>query len=227
MDGLDQPIRLLPARLWAGFAALALVVAAAAVWSTATTLPEHVSARGVIVHGTGPVTVRATTGGSLSSVTVAPGATVHRGQPLATLALGHRTVALRAPADGIVMTLLATPGRRLLPGAPVVAIDAVTRPARAVLFVTSPRELARLEPGQRVDVAAVGSGRVVSLTQYPASAVDLVARFGTADLPNADGAWLVDVALDSPQPAPALAPVRARVLVGRVRPYRLVFGGSQ
>ena len=226
-DRLDQPVRLLPARLWAGFAALALVVVAGVVWSTMTTLPEHVSAHGVIVHGSGAVTVRATASGSLSSLAVAPGASVHRGQLLAVLARPHRTIAVRAPVDGRVMTLLAAPGRKLLPGAPLVAIDAVARPARAVLFVDSPRELARLARGQHVDVAAVGGGRVVSVAPYPASAVDLVARFGTAEV-AAGSAWLVDVALDAPaQDLPALAPVSARVLVDRVRPYRLVSGGTR
>jgi pyruvate/2-oxoglutarate dehydrogenase complex dihydrolipoamide acyltransferase (E2) component len=192
-----------------------------------TTLPEHVSARGVIVHGGGAVTVRATGSGSLSSLAVSPGAPVHRGQLVATLARAHRTIAVHAPVDGRVMTLLASPGGKLLPGAPLVAIDAVARPARAVLFVDSPRELARLAPGQHVDVAAIGGGHVVSIAPYPASAVDLVARFGTADVAGGS-TWLVDVALDAPsQDVPALAPVSARVLVGRVRPYRLVFGGSR
>jgi biotin carboxyl carrier protein len=227
MAALDQPVRLLPARLWAGFAALALVVAAGAVWSTMTTLPEHVSAQGVIVHGRGAVTVRATASGSLSSLAVSPGSPVHRGQLVATLARAHRTIAVLAPVDGMVMTLLASPGGNLLPGAPLVAIDAVGRPARAILFVGSPRELARLAPGQHVDVAAVGGGRVVSVAPYPASGVDLVARFGSADV-TSGSAWLVDVALDSSAlKLPALAPVSARVLVDRVRPYRLVFGGSR
>jgi hypothetical protein len=129
------------------------------------------------------------------------------------------------------MTLLAAPGRSLLPGSPLVAIDAVAEPARAVLLVGSAREIARLAPGQRVDVAGAtfGTGRIASITPYPASKVDLVARFGTADLPGAaDGpAWLVDVALDRQVAAPGLAPVSASVLVDRVRPYRLVFGGSK
>ena len=50
MPELNQPVRLLSAKLWAGFAALALVVAAAAVWATVASLPQHVSARGVIVQ---------------------------------------------------------------------------------------------------------------------------------------------------------------------------------
>jgi multidrug resistance efflux pump len=232
-DRLDVPVRLLSARLWAGFAAFALVVAGAAVWGTVATLPQHVSAPGVILHGPSAVTVRATEGGSLSSLAVSPGALVERGQLLGTLTAGDRLLSVRAPVDGRVMSVLAAPGRKLLPGAPLVAIDAVARPARAVLFVSSPRTLGRLEPGQRVDVGGVAGGHVASVTPYPASAVDLVARFGTTDVPGIarDGKsiWLVDVSLDAhAAPAvPALAPVRASVLVDRIRPYRLVFGGSR
>jgi multidrug efflux pump subunit AcrA (membrane-fusion protein) len=232
-DRLDVPVRLLPARLWAGFAALALVVVAAAVWGTVATLPQHVSATGVILHGRSAVTVRATEAGSLSSLSVTPGTTVHRGRLLGTLTSDGVQVAVRAPVDGTVMSVLAAPGRRLEPGAALVAIDAVARPARAVLVVISPRTLARLAPGQHVDVAGAGDGRVSSVTPYPASEVDLVSRFGTTEVPGIarDGksTWLVDVALDEPlaQGVPALTPVRASVLVDRVRPYRLVFGGTR
>ena len=151
-DRLDAPVRLLSARLWAGFAALALVVVGIAVWGTVATLPEHVSARGVILHGDAAVTVRSTAAGALASLAVAPGAPVHRGEVLGTLAGAGGRVALRAPVDGVVMSVLAVPGRRLLPGAPLVAIDASARPARAVLFVSSARTIARLAPGQRVDL---------------------------------------------------------------------------
>jgi len=232
MPELNQPVRLLSAKLWAGFAALALVVAAAAVWATVASLPQHVSARGVIVHGRGAITVRATTAGSLASFAVEPGSTVRRGQRIGTLVAPEGKIPVRAPVNGTVMTLLTAPGRKLLPGAPLVAIDAVTQPARLVLLVSSPREVARLVPGQRVDFggATFASGRVASVTPYPASGIDLLSRFGTANVPGADGKpdWLVDVTLDSPTtPVPALAPVSARVLVDRVRPYRLVFGGSR
>jgi biotin carboxyl carrier protein len=231
-ERLDQPVRLLSAKLWAGFAALALVVVAAAVWATVASLPQHVSARGVIVHGRGAVTVRATTAGSLAAFAVEPGSAVRRGQRIGTLATAGGKIPVRAPVNGTVMTFLTAPGRKLLPGAPLVAIDAVTRPARLVLLVSSPREVARLAPGQRVDFggAAFGRGRVAAVTPYPASDVDLLARFGTTNVPGANGKpdWLVDVTLDAPTaPVPALAPVSARVLVDRVRPYRLVFGGSR
>ena len=234
-DRLDAPVRLLSARLWAGFAALALVVVGIAVWGTVATLPEHVSARGVILHGDAAVTVRSTAAGSLASLAVAPGAPVHRGEVLGTLAGAGGRVALRAPVDGVVMSVLAVPGRRLLPGAPLVAIDASARPARAVLFVSSARTIARLAPGQRVDLggAVFGSGRIGSITPYPVSSANVVARFGTADIPGVARAggptWLVDVSLDraSARAVPALSPVSASVLVDRIRPYRLVLGGSR
>jgi hypothetical protein len=232
-DRLDQPVRLLPARLWAGFAALALVVVATVIWGTVATLPQHVSATGVILHGPNAVIVRATDAGSLSSLAVAPGTRVENGSLIGTLSSGGRQIEVRAPVGGTVMSVLATPGRGLEPGAALVSIDAVARPARAVLVVTSPRTLARLAPGQHVDVPGAGDGRVNSVTPYPASRVDLLARFGTTDVPGIGEAgkstWLVDVALDEPtvQAVPALTPVSASVLVDRVRPYRLVFGASR
>ena len=233
-DRLDAPVRLLPTKLWAGFAALAVAVGAAAVWATAATLPQHVSTAGLIVHGRAVVSARAPLDASVVSVAVTPGQTVRRGARIATLRADGVDVDVTAPAGGTVMSLLAAPGTAVRPGSAMATIDATGRPAHAVLLVHSAVELARLAPGQHVDVAGVpGEGRVRAVTPYPASRADLAARFGTADLP-AEGdpgaaTWLVDVALDPSAGAvgPALAPVSAKVLVGSVRPYRLVFGGSR
>src|SRR6201999_4587789 len=100
-------------------------------------------------------------------------------------------VALVAPADGTVMSLLATPGTALLPGAPVVTIDPPRPPPRVVLLGTSPVELARLAPGQQVDLAGIaGGGKVASITPDAASTADLIARFGTADVATGTQTWL-------------------------------------
>jgi biotin carboxyl carrier protein len=233
-DSLDAPIRLVPARLWTGFAALALIVAAAVLWSVLATLPQHVGATGVIIHGGHAVTVSATASGSLSSVVVTPGTAVRRGQPLATFSAAGRRLLVGAPVDGTVIAVPARLGQPLLPGAPLVTIDPATESPRAVLLVTSPREASRLAPGQRVELAgsAAGAlrGRVSVVAPYPSSAADVAARLGTANVPGRprDGkpAWLVDVTLDarSAPTVPALSPVRASVLVDRVRPHKLVFG---
>jgi biotin carboxyl carrier protein len=234
-DSLDAPVRLVPARLWTGFAALALVVAGAVLWSVLATLPQHVSASGVILHGASAITVRATTAGSLASVVVTPGTTVQRGQPLATFRAGKRQLLVGSPVDGTVVGVPATPGQALLPGAPLVAIDPATASARAILLVRSPREASRLAAGQTVELAGSTAGarlrgRVSVVAPYPSSADDVAARLGTRDVPGlaSDGkpTWLVDVALDARGAAalPALTPVSASVLVERIRPHRLVFG---
>jgi hypothetical protein len=233
VDRLDVPVRLLPARLWAGFAAFAALVLAAVVWAVAATLPEHVSAGGVTLNGGSLVAARAPAAGSLASVSVSAGTRVTRGEPIGALSQGARVVPVRAPVTGTVATLLAVPGQQLESGAPLADIDQTAQPPRAVMFVTSVRDLAQLAPGDTVEVtgATVARGRVLSITPYPASADDLVARFGTTQVPGLHLAgkpvWLVDVGLSSRGPAPpALAPISATVLVGHQHPYQLVFGGG-
>jgi multidrug efflux pump subunit AcrA (membrane-fusion protein) len=188
----------------------------------------------VIIHGSSVVSIRTPAAGSLLSLSVQAGSSVRPGQVIGTISTGPYQLAVRAPIAGSVVGLAASPGQELLPGAPVVTVDAVSEAARAVLFVTSATDVGRLASGQRVDVAGstYATGRVASVTPYPASAEDLVALFGTDHVPGyparAEQTWLVNVTLDAGGPAaPALAPVDASVLVGRQHPYQLVFGGER
>jgi hypothetical protein len=50
---LDQPVRIVGARLWAGFLALALFVGVAVVWGTFGSLPRHLSLTGVVIQAPG------------------------------------------------------------------------------------------------------------------------------------------------------------------------------
>lgn len=232
-DRLDVPVRLLPARLWAGFAAFAVLVLATVVWAIVATLPEHVSARGVTLDGAALVAARAPSAGSLASLSVTAGARVTRGEPIGALSHAGRMVPLRAPVTGTVANLLASPGQHVLTGAALAEIDPAAESPRAILFVTSVGDLAQLAPGDNVEVtgATLARGRVLSATPYPASEADLTARFGATQVPGLPSlgtpTWLVDVQLSGQASAvPALAPISATVLVGRQHPYQLVFGGG-
>ncbi|KDN83899.1 hypothetical protein [Kitasatospora cheerisanensis] len=69
--GLDQPVRVLGARLWLAGAALLLAVGAGAGWAVWGTLPNTMTVHAVVAHGPAPVRVSAERAGSVLAFRVA------------------------------------------------------------------------------------------------------------------------------------------------------------
>ncbi len=238
-DHLDQPIRVLSGRLWAAALALVVLIGAGTAWAVVGTLPHHLSARGVLVHGRGPLAAAAPKAGALLSVTVGSGEQVHRDQVVAIVATPDGPTPVHAPADGAVMNVVAVPGQQLDAGAAVVLVDPGadprTAPAQAVLFVTSREELSSLQPGQQTHLALAGgvlAGHISAVAGYPSSAAELVSRFGSQRVPGVDAGrdvWLVEVGIDAAgaeigAQIPAMSPVAASILISRDHPLRVLFG---
>ncbi len=154
--GLDQPVRLVGARLWLAGAALVLAVGAGASWTVWGRLPHTMTVHAVAAHGDAPVRVAAERAGSLVEFKVRPGERVAAGQLLALVGDGELT----APTAGIVSALLAAPGTRLAPGAAVLTLDAAAAPPTVRLLLDDPKAAAKLAPGLPVLVPAPGGGAV-------------------------------------------------------------------
>ncbi|MEV6008402.1 HlyD family efflux transporter periplasmic adaptor subunit [Streptomyces sp. NPDC051976] len=185
--GLDRPVRLIGRRLWLSVGALLLAVGGATAWGAAGSLPHTATLHGVLAHGGAPVVARAAAPGSVLRVLTAPGARVTKGQTLAVLATTGSGPAdpleLTAPQDGTVTAVLAGPGRQVVPGTGVVALDAADEPATVRLFVTSADRMRQLRIGQPVTVDLPTGPvrlRITSADPYPAPATTLA---GTLPVP--------------------------------------------
>ncbi|MGW4813944.1 hypothetical protein ACWEPB_20195 [Kitasatospora cineracea] len=154
--GLDQPVRLVGARLWLAGAALVLAVGAGASWAVWGRLPHTLTVHAVAAHGDAPVRVAAERAGSLVEFEVRPGERVAAGQVLALVG----GAGLTAPAAGTVSALLAAPGDQLAPGSPVLTLDAAAAPPTVRLLLDNPKDAAKLTPGLPVLVPAPGGGAV-------------------------------------------------------------------
>ncbi|MFD8478833.1 biotin/lipoyl-containing protein [Kitasatospora sp. NPDC059673] len=229
--GLDQPVRLIGARLWLAGAALVLAVGAGAGWAVWGTLPNTLTVHAVAAHGTAPVRVFAEHPGSLLAFRVRPGQQVTSGQVLAQLAGPDGTSELTAPAAGTVSALLAAPGAQLAPGTPVLALDRADAPATVRLLLTDPKDAAKLAPGRRVLVPVPGGGTADAVLDridplpVRADTLDGTLPVAVPGLPTGSApVWVAYAHL--PQDLPLAGPLAldVRVDLGSRHPYQAVLG---
>jgi len=236
--GLDRPVGLIGARLWAAAAALLLAVGAGTAWATLGTLPHTLTLDAVIAHGPAPTVARADLAGSVVDVRAEPGERVTEGQVLAVLRAptGGRTE-LRAPVAGTVTAVLAAPGSAVAAGGPVVALDSAAAPATVRLYAASQREAARLLPGRAVLVPLPGGGAVravitaVDPLPVRARSLDGTLPVPLPGLPDGDApVWAAYAQLPAPVGESlhgGPVPVRVAVDLGARHPYQAVFGTGE
>ncbi|PBC76849.1 hypothetical protein BX265_1570 [Streptomyces sp. TLI_235] len=235
--GLDQPVRLVGARLSAAAGALLLAVGAGAAWVAFGTLPHTLPVNAVVAHGAAPATVRADQPGTLARLLVSPGERVATGQAVAELrGTDGRRSELRATRAGTVTALLAAPGAELAPGVPVLTLDPIELPLTIRLFATDPAQARELRPGRTVLVPVPGAGAVraviTAVDPLPARADSLD---GTLPVPlpglptDSAPVWtayaeLAAAAQQSAAGLPGPLPVTAEVDLGARHPYQAVLG---
>ncbi|OKI28916.1 lipoyl domain-containing protein [Streptomyces sp. CB03911] len=231
--GLDRPVGLVGARLWAAAAALLLVVGAGTGWALFGTLPHTLALPALLAHGKAPQTVRADRAGALLAYRVGPGQLVTRGQPLAVLRTTDGTeVTVPAPEDGTVTSLLSAPGAELAPGAAVASLDAGEQPRTVRLFATTLKQAGQLAPGRTVLVPVPGKGvvraTITAVDPLPARADSLDGSFSVPlpGLPAGDApVWTAYALLpDAESPSAGPVPLTVSVDLGARHPYQAVFG---
>jgi biotin carboxyl carrier protein len=237
---LAQPIRVIPARIWAAVAAIAVLVAGGLTWAMAGTWPPQLTTAAIVAHGSGPQLARAGVAGSVLDVTVRTGQPVRAGQPVATIAADDGTrETLRAPADGTVAAVLAPAGTAVRAGTDVVSVDVTAAAPTAALIVADPGQLDRLAAGQQVRIDADGVlliGRVADAqpvrTSIAAVAAELTVgglegTVGLAGVPPTTPVWRVAVELDPGQQIAGTGAARAVVELPAVPVYQLITGLDQ
>ncbi|MFG2820591.1 hypothetical protein ACGFX4_14325 [Kitasatospora sp. NPDC048365] len=228
--GLDQPVRLIGARLWVAGVALLLAVGAGAGWAAFGSLPHTLTVNAVVAHGPAPVQVAADRAGALFETRVRPGDRVAAGQTVAVVrTAGEGDVEVRAAGPGTVTALLAAPGAQLAPGSPVVALDPSDAPAVVRLVATSAKDAARLAPGRAVLVPLPGGGVVRAVVTaadpLPVAAGSLAGTLPVAPpgLPAGDTpVWLAYAQLPDGITVSAPFTLPVKVDLGARHPYQAV-----
>ncbi|WP_457031996.1 hypothetical protein [Kitasatospora sp. P5_F3] len=231
--GLDRPVGLVGARLWAAAAALLLAVGAGGGWAVFGTLPHTLALPAVLAHGTAPETVRAEYTGALLAYRVGTGARVTQGQELALLrtSAGEELV-VRAPYAGTVTSLLATPGSVIAAGTGLAMLDAGQLPQTVRIFATSLQDAGHLTPGRTVLVPVPGAGTVeATITAADALPVRADSLDGTFTVPlpglpaGSAPVWTAYARIPSTiGQLHGPVPLTVSVDLGARHPYQAVFG---
>jgi hypothetical protein len=205
---LDDMIAVVTPRRWLPVLVLVLVAIAGSVWATQATLPSTVAMSGILVHGYGPQAAVAAAPGTLVEFAVRPGRLVDSGDAVATVRdYAGQYLQSHSPIWGRVVSLLAAPGQHVDAASPLVAIDAIDQPLRAVFFVPY-REGVPVHAGLPVRIrltsqhsAISSNGVVATVSRYPSTPSDLRNRFAglpIETLTPESGPWrLVDVEVRS------------------------------
>ena len=117
---------------------LALLVAAAIVWSVLGRAPQTVTGFGYLVPSGGFTEVGTSVSGVVDSVAVDPGQRVRAGEELMIVSsdsAGASVESLLSPVDGVVVEVVALPGRITVPGDPMVYLQPDDAPLEVAAFV--------------------------------------------------------------------------------------------
>ena len=119
---------------------LALLVAAAIVWAIFGRAPQTVTGYGYLVPSGGFTEVGTTVSGVVDSVAVEPGQRVRAGEELVRVNVssdsgGAEVESLQSPVDGVVIEVVALPGRVTVPGDPMLYLQPADAPLEIAAFV--------------------------------------------------------------------------------------------
>ncbi len=189
-EKLDEVVRLASAPAWLMGTALAIIVAAAAIWAAIGTVATTVGAPGLLIHADGVSTLDATTSGQVVRWWVSPDALATKGAPLYSVqGADERVHTVAAPWDAYVVSVVVTDGQLVEPGTPIASLEQVTGasdPLEAVVCVpAAAAPTIPLGAGVTLTAAAAPSavfgtlrGTVASVANFPETSDSLQAFLG-------------------------------------------------
>lgn len=177
---------LTPHRLVIALVGVCLLVGAAVLWALFGRAPETVTGRGIILPEGGYTELGTSVIGIVDRVLVAPGDEVQTGQTLVTVRTAEGTDPVSSPQDGLVIDVLARPGRSTEGGEPLLTMDPEGGAQQAKGFLPSAtQEL--VETGMRALVSPSNvpraqygyiEGKVIATSPAPANRGRLLTLLG-------------------------------------------------
>ena len=167
-DELDSPSLLAAPRGWIAIFVIMFVMAGAAVWAFAGSIPVTVAAPGLLTYAEGTSHVFSPVDGTVTDLAVRPGDRVQVGQQLAAVEEPSGTVtSVDSPFSGQVIGLTVTQAQVIDRGAPLLTVERTSSPDEplvAMLFV----------PEDSVQGVRAGLGVGLSVASAPAAQFGLL-----------------------------------------------------
>ncbi len=209
-DEIDTPITLASPRGWIAVLVVAIIIAGAAVWAFAGSLPITVSASGLLSHPQGISMLQSPVSGMVRDIDVAPGAKISAGQTVAEIQSGKQEQPVVSPFGGLVVEVAAAAGQVVGAGSTVLTVERTDGPDDqivALLFVSA-SAAGEIVPGMKADISVSSApsavfgllqGKVAAVSQYPLDPASLNNLLGgdsaLSGYTSSGAPWLVTVDL--------------------------------
>ena len=181
-EQLDELMQVTSMRGWIALAGFALLLTAAAAWGLFGTVTTDVSGQGVLVRGGGIKTQSSPSDGVVTSILLASGTRVEKGEPLVVLtSAAGEPIQIASTFPCRVLSRHVRLGEAVKTGDPLLTLESLDEPLQAYLYIPV-SEGYQVEPSMRVQLlpASVNKdafgylkGTVVSADRFPVTQSEL------------------------------------------------------
>lgn len=193
-DQLDQLLELTTPKEWIALIGLGSLLLAGILWSIFGSITTTTTANGVLTRAGGLNPVESPVSGRVRDVNVNAGDRIAEGQVVATVEqdIQGQTVIkdVISPVPGRVLTIAATKGEIVNPGAPLLLAEPTNQKTELVLYLP-PNEASNIRPGMKAQLsyssAAKEAGETIPgvvsfVASFPSTHQEMKRMLGTDDL---------------------------------------------
>lgn len=176
-EQLDKVLRVTSPMSWLALIAITVMIVIITIWSFVGTIPETITAKGVVSSSTaGSNSVYTQEAGTIVSLRVRAGQEVHLGDPIATYKnASNEIVTIYSDQVGIVSTLVVKKDDKVNPGKDIIRVTPTIQNSQMVVCYVSLSKAKKLERGMTVNITMDSldgtsyghmEGRIVNIDAY-------------------------------------------------------------
>lgn len=152
-EQLDKVLKVTSPMSWLALIGLTVVVVVTLVWSIVGTIPETITAKGIVSSVVGSNSVYTEDAGKVVSLRVREGDTVHLGDPVMTYRnASNEIVEVLSDQVGVVADLVVKKDDEFTPGKDVIRVSPIAHDSQIVVCYVPLAKAKKLERGMQVNI---------------------------------------------------------------------------
>lgn len=152
-EQLDKVLKVTSPMSWIALMGITLIIAVTIVWSIVGTIPETITAKGVVSAVVGSNSVYTEDAGKVVSLRVREGDEVHLGDPVMTYRnSSNKIVEVYSDQVGIVSDLVVKKDDEFTPGKDIIRVSPIAQDSQIVVCYVPLAKAKKLERGMQVNI---------------------------------------------------------------------------
>jgi hypothetical protein len=194
-EQLDQLMQVTSPRAWLALIGLGSLIVVGVLWAVFGTIETTEIGQGILIRGSGILTVEAPESGQVTRLNVQPGDVITQGQALASVQpLGQREpITISSPRAGRVLEIRVNEGSVVQSGSALLSVEPMVGEIQAILYLSAtsgkivrPDMIVHVSPSTvRKEEYGVMLGRVISVGEFPATYQGMLRVLGSDELVRA------------------------------------------